>query len=608
MNLEITPQLKAYLEANGKIVLNACPGSGKTTAIAQKIINLAPQYKIKYGNHSGIACLSFTNAAKSELSEKYKELSSKPLLYPNLVSTIDSFINVYITLPFYYLLERNFARPRILDNDARLDLFWKVKYEYKGKLIDGVTKKMNEFKARDKRSIYYLYPPSQIRLEPNGSFSVKGNPPSEDKVDLNVFKEYCQYIKRWQFEKGLITTNDSAYIALVLLRKNVKIGTWLVQRFPHIFIDEAQDNSLMQHQIFEVLQSQGLKNIEFIGDPYQSLYEFRDADPKLFIDKFNNNEYIGLELTDNRRSPQHIINCFSLLRPDDESIINSSCKENLKEPILIYRYDSQDRSAVINHYDNYCFRKDFFNRKVVVRGNSIRNKMLGRSAVQKPWNSDLPYKLIAAKIEYEDYNLKEAINIIRSVVIDLEHSKLHHSEKAKLKEELSSDYKNNARLIKLLKKLPNLSLTVAEWSELCPTFLNNNIGIDTIEEFKLKRASKYFDKKTRDEPVSDHFNRVDIARVNTLTTVHQVKGKTLDAILVFFDEKNHSKNINFKDIAPEKNAFISEKKRIIYVAMSRPKHLLAMAFPSTISEKEIKKKFGEDIKIINSKDIMGLSN
>ena len=234
--------------------------------------------------------------------------------------------------------------------------------------------------------------------------------------------------------------------------------------------------------------------------------------------------------------------------------------------------------------------------------------MLGRSAVQKPWNSDLPYKLIAAKIEYEDYNLKEAINIIRSVVIDIEYSKLHHSEKAKLKEELSSDYKNNARLIKLLKKMPNLSLTVAKWSELCPTFLNDYICVDIKEEFKLKRASKYFDKKTRDEPVNHHFNRVDIARVNTLTTVHQVKGKTLDAILVFFDEKNHSKNINFKDIAPEKNAFIPEKKRIIYVAMSRPKHLLAMAFPSTISEKEIKKKFGEDIEIINSKDIEGLSN
>ena len=64
MNIDITSELQAYLDASGKVVLNACPGGGKTTAIAQKIINLEPQYLKKYDAYSGIACLSFTNAAK----------------------------------------------------------------------------------------------------------------------------------------------------------------------------------------------------------------------------------------------------------------------------------------------------------------------------------------------------------------------------------------------------------------------------------------------------------------------------------------------------------------------------------------------------------------
>lgn len=173
MNIKITPELKAYLNAEGKIVLNACPGGGKTTAIAQKIINLEPAYLKKHGSYSGIACLSFTNAAKNELNETYNKLCGGTLSHPNLVSTIDSFINIYITLPFYYLLQRNFARPRILDNNSKLDSFWKIKYKKKGKLIDGITFKMNSFKTKNGRSIYFLYPPSQIRLEPNGSYSVK---------------------------------------------------------------------------------------------------------------------------------------------------------------------------------------------------------------------------------------------------------------------------------------------------------------------------------------------------------------------------------------------------------------------------------------------------
>ena len=78
----------------------------------------------------------------------------------------------------------------------------------------------------------------------------------------------------------------------------------------------------------------------------------------------------------------------------------------------------------------------------------------------------------------------------------------------------------------------------------------------------------------------------------------------MDAILVFFDEKNHKENINFRDLEAEEDNFLSEKKRIIYVAMSRAKHLLAMAFPSTISEEQIKKKFGNEVIIVNTEALL----
>ena len=126
MKLDITDELQAYFDAKGKVVLNACPGGGKTTAIAQKVINLEDEYKSTYGNHSGIACISFTNAAKDELNLTYNLLSGKNLQYPHMVSTIDSFINTFITLPFYYLLERNFARPQILESNERLNSFWEI--------------------------------------------------------------------------------------------------------------------------------------------------------------------------------------------------------------------------------------------------------------------------------------------------------------------------------------------------------------------------------------------------------------------------------------------------------------------------------------------------
>ena len=459
---------------------------------------------------------------------------------------------------------------------------------------------MNSFKAKTGKSIYYQYPPSDIRLEPDGSYSVKGNAPSEDKVDLKVFEEYCKYIKGWQFEKGLITTNDSAYIALRLLRKNPKISKWLSKRFPHIIVDEAQDNSLMQHRIFEELNNQGLTNIEFIGDPYQSLYEFRDANPQLFMEKYEGEDYTSLDLSNNRRSPQHIIDCFSLLRPLDKRTIQTASEKKINEPILIYRYKPDNRGDIIAHFEEHCSGKGFKDLKVVVRGNSVRNKMLGRDAQQKPWHNQLAYDLITAKIEYNDENLKEAITIVRNIIIQLENKEASFVELNSLKAELKTDYLFNARVIKFIEGLPELSYTVEEWTKLCPSYLKQTLNIDYDIDFGIKKTSKFFAKTTRNEPVSKHFNRVDIDKTSSLTTIHKVKGKTLDAILVFFDEKNHASNINFRDLEPDKEGFIKEKKRIIYVAMSRPKHLLALAFPEKIGEDEIKHKLGDNIMIISN--------
>ena len=60
---------------------------------------------------------------KKNYYKQYFEFSKKTLYYPNSVSTIDSFINTYITLPFYYLSTGKYERPNILDENSILDTF-----------------------------------------------------------------------------------------------------------------------------------------------------------------------------------------------------------------------------------------------------------------------------------------------------------------------------------------------------------------------------------------------------------------------------------------------------------------------------------------------------
>lgn len=77
----------------------------------------------------------------------------------------------------------------------------------------------------------------------------------------------------------------------------------------------------------------------------------------------------------------------------------------------------------------------------------------------------------------------------------------------------------------------------------------------------------------------------------------------MDSILVFFNERKHKDNITFDNISNIDNGFPDETKRLIYVALSRPRHLLAMAFPHSVTDNELKQKFGNEIRIIKEEEL-----
>ena len=595
MKFEITPQRQAFLDARRKVVLNACPGSGKTTAIAQKIMLLRDECINKYGRFSGIACLSFTNTAKDEISEKYFELSGEYLGFPHKVSTIDSFINQHITLPYYYLIVKNGKRPKILDDPGLLNDAWKGRFQ---------------FRAKNNGLVCYTYPPASIRFESDGTLSSNGYRPSEDKVAPDVFDRYCKALKKWQMQVGLITTSDSAYIAHTLLSRQPQIGNWLALRFPHIIIDEAQDNSAIQHALFDKLSELGLLNLEFIGDPYQSLYEWRDADPHLFDAKYvDTPNWQGLDLTDNRRSPQRIIDCFSILRKQDDALIRSACKFDRRLPIIVYRYNQNNSFRIVQHFDQYCANNGLRNNQIVVRGNALKNQMLGKLADQEPWKSNLPYRLIDARHKYEGNEIKDAISEMRSIAVSLVAQGKDIADVKELEQELKSDNHFNATLLELLHDLPSSSLSVSDWTAKTQFYLKERLGLSENLNFEIKaRSSSKFDREILNDPLIDHFKRPCSNGTIPITTVHQVKGKSLDSILVFFNEKKHRDNITFSDIEVSGKAFPGEKQRIIYVALSRPRHLLAMAFPDSISEEEIREKFGRYVTVIDDSRLPTVAN
>ncbi len=88
-------------------------------------------------------------------------------------------------------------------------------------------------------------------------------------------------------EKSLIDFSDFEHLCLAALRDGGKpsdTALALSERYEEIYIDEYQDCNGVQEEIFKLISGvhTGRANIFAVGDMKQSIYKFRDADPKLF--------------------------------------------------------------------------------------------------------------------------------------------------------------------------------------------------------------------------------------------------------------------------------------------------------------------------------------
>lgn len=577
MEYHINDERQAFINARGKVILKACPGSGKTTTVAYKLVNRIPEHEIKYGKYSGIACLSFTNSAKDEIEEKYKSFSNNPISYPHIVSTIDSFINKYIVLPHYYLLCKSIKRPKLLEHGYSINdfpLFFLDKYK------------------RDGTSLRYIYNPSDISISKENSFLFNGKSPTCTGVELTTFNAYAKELKQWQFNKGYLTPNDTNYAALALLKTFPKIAKSLIQRFPTLIIDEGQDTSEIQFAIFDILIENGLTNIEIIGDPYQSLYEWREARPDLFEARFQDSvNWTPLKLNRCRRSVQKIINQYQILRNEDSALI-SELEEN-DVPITILRYNEGAENETVDKYLEISQSEK--EKCIAVRGNTLLNKLLGRSEKNiSPWKSSIPYKILVSYAELKKGNTKKAINEIRKIIPELTIPTASFDDKKIIIDEIRTDNNTNSKLFKLIANIPKFDKSLMLWTTETQQLLKDTFSLENLPNFEIKQGIWRPQYNTPLKDVMEFKEFTD----KPVSTIHQIKGKTFDSILLFLSKNSSGQNISITDIQ-KPDGFPDEKKRMIYVAMSRPRHQLVIATCNNKSEDEIKTVFGEDIEIIN---------
>ncbi|HHQ4065099.1 TPA: UvrD-helicase domain-containing protein, partial [Escherichia coli] len=92
--IDFTHEQKAAIDYPSSMVLTACPGSGKTAVIVEKIVRDLVECK----EYQGVIAISYTNKASDELKKRC--LKATPNSKSSFFGTIDKFYLTEVILPF----------------------------------------------------------------------------------------------------------------------------------------------------------------------------------------------------------------------------------------------------------------------------------------------------------------------------------------------------------------------------------------------------------------------------------------------------------------------------------------------------------------------------
>ena len=257
------------LEATASIDVQACPGSGKTTLIAAKLMLLAKKWP--FGD-CGICVLSHTNVAKDEIIrrlKKSKTIEAQNLLsYPHFIGTIQEFVNRFLALP---ALRSSGVTDITVDNDEYV------------KIADRLLQR-NEF-AWFRGTLNGLGSPENIEGFLRGTFRFCVNGGTDTHISRrprswqqanNLIRAQTALgrLKRYLDERGFYLFRDMYTQAAIVLRQNQALAASITSRFPCVFIDEMQDTQKFQDELLSSVFDRGQEAlvIQRFGDPDQAIF------------------------------------------------------------------------------------------------------------------------------------------------------------------------------------------------------------------------------------------------------------------------------------------------------------------------------------------------
>lgn len=271
-------QMEAVRHVDGPLLVLSGAGTGKTTVIAHRTVNLIKNAGI---DSSNILLLTFTNKVAMEMKARVQAIANQKVL--STISTFHSFAKKVID-EYWYHIDTN-SEINWLHANA---VYWTLKNK-----VEFPAKSYRHFKNDD-------YIAEVIRNI------------QSIKMHLNTLEDYDDDFKEIYRNYNLILKSegkidyDDALLFLNKLLDDEKIRNELSEKYKYIIVDEYQDSNEIQNEILEKL-SRKYRNLCVVGDENQSIYAFNGGNVKFilgFQEKYNSKV---INITKNYRCSKKIL-------------------------------------------------------------------------------------------------------------------------------------------------------------------------------------------------------------------------------------------------------------------------------------------------------------
>lgn len=597
-------QLEAVRHEAGPCMVLAGPGTGKTTVITSRVVNLI---KKKVTSPGKILVVTFSRAAANEMKERYSRLASEQSAREVSFGTFHSV--------FYKLLRqyKGYKLEDLLDENLKFNI------------VRNIVRRLGIENAEDEDQIRDIISDMEY-VTSTMSDPLRYKPSS---CDIRQLRMIMGGYSEFKLQSGKYDYDDILKDCYYLLKDNPRILAELRERFQYILVDEFQDINTLQFETIKLI-AEPKNNLFIVGDDDQSIYGFRGAAPDILL----NYEKLypkckKVFLRSNYRTTVSILS--SALE-----VINNNKNRYSKEleavnglgslPVTLEADDFEEEArSIASRIGQMCRAGREFSEFAVI----YRTNLQSRALIDAFMDAGIPFvTLDGAVTMYNHWIFKDIMSYLklgtglgsnRDVIRIINRPKRYISKDTMEKaEKLGGDFiqsitghesLNRLQINAMLEFRNDLKRIGSMEPQKAVRYIRNTVGYD--EYLKEYAANKGISTKglfeTIDEiessasgfasillylqhveEVSDKLNVKDYANFGNnnvkLLTMHKAKGLEFDTVFICGSVDGLTPYI--KEDSGEDS--LEEERRLYYVAMTRAKRELFITIP--------KRRYGKAVK------------